>query len=147
VFQVNYLELDAGNRLGSVIHAQPKHAWQTFVISVAPLFVNTTLGALTGLPAAVVEFRYREVNWILFWLAMSVAMHSFPSKPDADQLWATICRRGTPWWLRIVGGPATLLIYVALALSPFWFDAFYAFGVVLGFASLFSADAGRFLWM
>jgi hypothetical protein len=56
---------------------------------------------------------------------ISIAMHSFPSSGDADNLWEYSKRAGrvTPWAL--TGFPVVILIKIANILSFVWFDLFY----------------------
>lgn len=116
-----------GDPAGYVIHEQPTSIWKHFLIGFGPLFVNSILGFLLGLLAARNSLFGGMVilNVVMYWLAVSVAMHSFPSKGDADSLWHSIWNDQTPLLAKIVGAPLVVLIYVGAIGSFFWADLGY----------------------
>ena len=139
VHEVVYFRL--GTPAGYVLHEEPDRYRQTFAISVAPFLINTVLalvlfGAVAvawGRPdgMGLVTDELGTVGWALLWLGFSTGMHAFPSKGDAREIW----RRSQAEWrtapLTLLGLPFVLVIYVANLLSVLWFDAIYAFGLLV----------------
>jgi hypothetical protein len=70
------------------------------------------------------------------WLAISIAMHSFPSTGDARSIWDAVWTKGAPITARIVGSPLVAIIYLGALGSIFWLDALYGAAVVLGIPQL-----------
>src|SRR3569833_1494434 len=88
VREVCYFRL--GNPAGYVIHERPSSTWKHILIGFGPLIVNSTFGFLLGLIASrhfLHEVNLQVIGGILVWLAVSIAMHSFPSRGDAQSLW------------------------------------------------------------
>ena len=125
-----------GSPAGYVIHERPSGAWKTILIGVGPFFVNTIVGFLIALSA----FLPRGDDGIsttalragLVWLAVSVAMHSFPSKDDAKGIWSTVSDRSCPMIAKIVAIPIVGFIYLGALGSVFWLDLAYAAAVTIG---------------
>ena len=137
VFEVVYFQ--AKNPAGYVLHEVPDNKWQTIMISIGPFFVNTTVGALIGLPAALPFYEYGNpgfLDYVLIYLGVSIAMHSFPSTGDASSIWQSLKEEGTSVWIRIVGFPVVGLIYLVSLGSFFWLDLLYGAFVVLGLPHL-----------
>jgi hypothetical protein len=67
----------------------------------------------------------------LTWLAVSVAMHSFPSTRDASSIWHALWAEKAPGTARLVGTPLVGLIFVGAIGSVFWLDLAYGVGVAL----------------
>lgn len=128
VYRVCYFRI--GNPAGYVEHAPPRKYSQAFIIATAPFLVNSivailifTLALKTPLTTEIYGIKLR---YILYWLGISIGMHAFPSSGDAKNLWDftwAVWRR-KPYVL--LGIPIIVLIYIANALSFFWFDAIYA---------------------
>ena len=125
-----------GNPAGYVIHEHPSSAWKTILIGVGPFFVNTILGFIIALSAFLLRGNgYLEttaVFAVLIWLAVSVAMHSFPSRGDAKGIWATVSDRRCPIMAKIVAIPIVGFIYLGALGSMFWLDLVYAVAVTIG---------------
>jgi Putative zincin peptidase len=133
VRQVCYFRF--GNPAGFVIHDRPSSVWRHILIGIGPLFVNTALGFTIGLTA--LPWRENELVFgVLMWLAVSIAMHSFPSTGDAKSIWAAIWHREAPLSARILATPLVGLIFVGAIGSFFWLDLAYGFGVVTGIPRL-----------
>lgn len=88
VLQVCYFRF--GNPAGFVIHEKPATVWTHMLIGIGPLFVNSMLGLAIGLLALLFKQRAEPLFLGLIWLAISVAMHSFPSTGDAKSIWTAI---------------------------------------------------------
>lgn len=149
-----------GDPPGYVRHAQPGRYRESFVISVAPFFVNTavSLAAFLGFgvlawsigvaDAIVVGDVGTTVNglWavanaaslervallvVLGWLGLVVGLQAFPSTGDANALWT----RSRAEWRRspvvLLGVPIVAVIYAANLLSWLWADVLYALGLAI----------------
>ena len=141
-----------GDPPGYVRHHQPSAYRTSFLISIAPFFVNTivallasfwfwvllsTLGSLhapvellEGLVAA--EPPTQAGVFVLGWLGLSIGQHAFPSNGDAATLWDRTRAewRSTP--LVLVGLPFVALIYLSNLLSWAYADLWYAVGLWTG---------------
>ena len=117
-----------GNPAGYVIHERPSSIWKHILIGFGPLIVNSVFGFLLGL-VATRHFLHQEsmqiVGGILVWLAVSIAMHSFPSTGDAKSLWQALWGEKSPTLARIVGTPLIGAIYLGAIGSIFWLDLIY----------------------
>ena len=68
--------------------------------------------------------------FILFWLGISTAMHSFPSTGDAKNIWKAVWDHDAPFSAKVVGTPLVGLIYLGAIGSVFWLDLIYGVAVV-----------------
>jgi predicted small integral membrane protein len=142
VFQVVYIRV--GNPAGYVLHEKPQNKWQTMMISIGPFFVNTILGALIALPAALPVYTFENANifhYILIYLGVSIAMHAFPSTGDAQSILAAIKDPGTKLLTKIVGYPLIGLIYIGSIGSFIWLDLVYGIAIAVGLPNLIIALA------
>lgn len=125
-----------GNPAGYVIHEHPSSGWKTILIGVGPFLVNTVLGFLVALSAFLLRANgYMEaiaLFAVLIWLAVSVAMHSFPSTGDAKGIWGTVSDRSCPIVAKVVAVPIVGFIYLGALGSMFWLDLVYALAVTIG---------------
>ncbi len=112
------------NPCGYVIHELPKTFFQSFLVSVGPLFLNTVVAMLVFALA-----KITGQNSILLWLGGSIGMHSFPSSGDAKVLWKESNRHVKDNFWAVLGYPFAILIWIASILSIIWFDLFYAMGL------------------
>ena len=137
VLKVVYFQM--GNPAGYVMHEPVKNKAQGILISVGPFIVNTVIGALISLPAALPVFTYHTagpLDYVLIYLGVSIAMHAFPSTGDARVIWHSIREENTPAWVRVIGYPVIGLIYLGSLGSFFWLDLLYGVGVALGLPNL-----------
>lgn len=137
VFKVVYFQ--AKNPLGYVVHERAQSRLQTVMISIGPFFLNTFLGALIALPAAMPVFEFNNagpLDYFLIYLGVSIAMHAFPSRGDAGNVLAIAQSKETPLWLRVVSYPIVGLIYLCSFGSMFWLDLIYGIGVAVGIPKL-----------
>jgi hypothetical protein len=122
-----------GNPAGYVLHERPPSTWRHILIGIGPLFVNTLLGLglgvvalpLAGSPDGPAGYL------LLLWLAVSVAMHSFPSTGDAKAIWGAVWRRDAPLLAKLVGTPLVAVIYAGAVGSFFWLDLAYGVAVAV----------------
>lgn len=129
-----------GNPAGFVIHEKPASLWRHMLIGIGPLFVNTAMGLAIGLGAYFMKRTSEPLYGVLLWLAVSIAMHSFPSLGDAKSIWNAIWEKGAPFLPRLVGTPLVALVVLGAVGSIFWLDALYGLGVVMGIPSLLGLD-------
>lgn len=133
VLQVCYFR--SGTPAGFVIHEAPSSVWKHILIGIGPLFVNTLLGAVIGLLALPLKHLNGDagafISIVVMWLAVSVAMHSFPSTGDAKSIWSAIWKKDIGFGAKIVGAPLVGVIYLGALGSIFWLDFVYGCGVVI----------------
>lgn len=132
VIEVCYFRI--GNPSGYVIHEIPKKASQKILIGLGPFFVNTILGALISLPAAIPVIKFgtgSPLDYVLIWLGVSIAMHSFPSVQDASGIWDATKGKDTTFILKLLVMPIVGLIYICAAGSIIWLDLVYGLGVAM----------------
>ena len=81
---------------GYVIHEQPKHLYQSLLISTAPFFINTFIGALITYPIIVNKLSKLglvSLNWQDFFritISISIGMKAIPSKSDGLSIWKSV---------------------------------------------------------
>ena len=130
VYEVCYFSLKTNNFGGGyVIHEKPTKFYQAFFITLGPFITGTIISLLVFVLyelTALVHPRLVLLELILAWLGMSIAMQSFPSTVDANNLWEETDKRITKNPLAVIGYPFVLFIYIANLLSFLWFDLFYA---------------------
>ncbi len=137
VFEVVYFQ--PKNPAGYVLHEKPARRIQQIMISIGPFFVNTILGALIGLPAAMPFFEFNNpgpLDYVLIYLGVSIAMHAFPSTGDANSIWSMLKEEGTSFWVKVIAYPVVGLIYIGSLGSFFWLDFLYGVAVVVGLPHL-----------
>lgn len=124
-----------GNPAGYVIHGRPTSVWRHILIGIGPFFVNTLAGFALGIPLALAHTDIKDLtllSGIWFWLAVSIAMHSFPSTGDAKGIWHALWSNEAPVTARVIGSPLVVIIFLGAFGSIFWLDLIYGIGVVLG---------------
>jgi hypothetical protein len=140
VFKVVYFQ--TGNPAGYVLHEAVKNKAQGIMISIGPFIVNTIIGGIIALPAALPVFKFNTpglIDYLLIYLGVSIAMHAFPSRGDAEVIRSSIKEPGTPVWVKVVGYPVVGLIYAGALGSFFWLDLLYGVGVAIGLPNLLIA--------
>ena len=123
-----------GNPAGYVVHEIPDSVYHHIWIGIGPFIVNSVIGALIALPATApsLQLHYgKKLDYILIWLGVSIAMHSFPSIGDAKGIWNALWSRKAPILARLVGTPIVVIIYLGALGSVFWLDLVYGIGVAL----------------
>jgi hypothetical protein len=133
IHQICYFRV--GTPSGYVLHEPPSTVWKNLLIGVAPFWVNTIMGFIVGLLAGLFLYRSHRLFYlgvIIAWVALSIAMHSFPSTGDAKTIWAAIWAKGAPILPRIVGTPLVGIIYIGAIGSVIWLDL--AFGSTIALA-------------
>jgi len=132
VYKTCYFRL--GTPAGYVIHGPVDSYGKAFFISTAPFLVNTTISIICYCIAVILPLGLPA--YILYWLGISTAMHSFPSNQDADNLWGHSKKAWRRNLLALFGFPVIGLIKLARILSVIWFDLLYAIALLLLIAFL-----------
>jgi len=137
VYKVCYFRL--GNPSGFVIHEPANSYGKALLIDIAPFLVNTLISLL--LFAVAVNLPFSPVAYLLYWLGISTAMHSFPSNSDADNLWS----QSKSSWKKnpqaLIGFPIVGMIKLATFFSRIWFDLLYAVALLVLVAVLFKGES------
>lgn len=137
VYKVVYFQVQ--NPAGYVLHEAPANKWHSLLISIGPFFLNTVLGAIIALPAALPISEFNNagpLDYVLLYLGVSIAMHAFPSTGDAGAIWQTLKKEDVPLPVKIVAYPVVGLIWLGAIGSFFWLDLAYGAVVALGFPHL-----------
>ena len=116
-----------GDPLGYVEHDAPEMFIDSILVSIAPFILNSTL--------AYFVFRWGlemtgVAKILTFWLGISIALHSFPSSGDADQIWNYAKNHFFSIWTPIAL-PIIILIKVVDKLKVVWLDLAYAVALML----------------
>ena len=69
------------------------------------------------------------LNYILIWLGVSIAMHSFPSTGDANSMLSIVKTGKSSFFLKVVLCPIVGLIYVGAIGSVIWLNFIYGMAV------------------
>lgn len=129
IHQVCYFRF--GNPAGFVIHEIPTNVWKHILIGIGPLFINSGMGLVIGL--LIYPLESKEIIFLpLIWLAVSIAMHSFPSTGDAKAIWKAVWSQKAPLSAKWIGSPLVVLIYAGAIGSAFWLDFFYGAFIAYG---------------
>ena len=140
IFHVCYFQF--GNPAGYVLHEKASKPLHQILIGLGPFFVNTILGAVIALPGIIGVIKFggeQPLDYVLLWLGVSIAMHSFPSTQDASGIWDAIKDENLSWPLKIIFTPFVGLIFVGAIGAFFWLDLIYGIGV----ANLLSEIIGQ----
>ncbi len=118
---------------GYVIHERPATVWRHLLVGSGPFLLNTSLGLAWGWMARQGFDWIRDPFWtraVLTWLAVAIAMHAFPSLPDANNVMSDIWSKGVRWYTRLLATPLGALLYLGAFGSWIWLDV--AWGVAVG---------------
>lgn len=132
VLDVCYFQF--GSPVGFVQHEKPSRPSQQIWIGVGPFFLNTLVGAVISMPAAIPVFHFESTNpldYFLIWLGVSIAMHAFPSIGDAQSIWQSLRDGDVSILTKIFAFPIVGLIFAGAAGSVFWLDLLYGVGIAL----------------
>jgi hypothetical protein len=132
IFKVCYFQLESP--AGYVLHGPPSNLWKHILIGVGPFIINSSIGIALGMFAHFLKMEDRHSDFtsvIFYWLAISIAMHSFPSTGDAKSIWTAIWQKGAPIFPRVVGVPLVTIIFLGAIGSVFWLDLVYGVCLVL----------------
>jgi hypothetical protein len=132
VFEVCYFRV--GNPAGYVVHEPPRNPMQQVLVGVAPFFVNSLVGAIIAFPAAIPILKFdagSPLDYVLLWLGVSIAMHSFPSTGDANTIWKSLWSKENSAVVRWLAMPIVAFIYLGAIGSVFWLDLLYGVALVM----------------
>ena len=134
VLEVCYFRF--GNPSGYVVHEHPPKTSQHILIGIGPFLLNSIVGGLIALPAAIPALQFdagTPIDYFLIWLGVTSAMHSFPSTGDAKALWQAVWGKKTQWLTRLLVSPLVVIIYLGAIGSVLWLDLAYGAGVAMLF--------------
>jgi len=127
VHRICYFRL--GNPSGYVIHGPVRHYRQILLIDTAPFIINSLISFLLFLAAGTIPPG--TAKYVLYWLGISVAMHSFPSAEDTANLWHHSKRALKKNPLVVFCLPIVGLMKLAQILSIIWFNLLYAVALLI----------------
>jgi hypothetical protein len=127
VYKTCYFRL--GNPAGYVLHGPIDSYWKAFLISTAPLLINTAIAVILFFIAVIISLGLAA--YILCWLGISIATHSFPSSEDADNLWrySKAAFRKNP--LALLCFPLVGLMKLAARINTVWFGLLYGVALLM----------------
>ncbi|GKX31544.1 hypothetical protein SH1V18_40240 [Vallitalea longa] len=131
IFDVRYFQFS--NPSGYVIHEEPKEIYQHILISIGPFFLNTLLGAFIAMSSSIPVLDYnsgKPLDYLLLWLGISIAMHAFPSRQDANNIWYIIKSKKSNLATKIICFPLVVIIYIFSIGSIIWLDLLYGVSIV-----------------
>lgn len=120
-----------GNPAGYVIHKDVQDYDEAFLICTAPFLINTFAAGVVFTLAIKGQFDSSLVRPVLYWLGIAIAMHSFPSSGDAQNLWDYSRKMWYKNLWALLGFPVVALIRLASSLRVIWFDLFYALALLV----------------
>ena len=112
-----------GNPAGFVKHDEPDKFYQSLLISLGPLIVNSlvTLVCFARISSPYLTWQ----NLLVAWLGIAVGLHAIPSTGDTRTLVQTTNRRFWRNPLVALGYPVALALYVLNLLRRVHADAIY----------------------
>lgn len=123
---------------GILVHQATYHLFSrktnTFLVEIGIFIINTIVGAITALPGALVVIKFGAgtmFDYILIWLGVSIAMHSFPSLEKARKIWIMVRSKKTPCRLKFIATPIVIFMYLFAKGSVVWLDLLYGIGIAL----------------
>jgi len=128
-----------GNPAGYVIHGPVDNFGKAFLIATAPFLINTV--AAVAFFSVSVAFLSGLSLYILCWLGISTAMHSFPSSQDADNLWDSSKNAWRRNPLVLFSFPVIGLMKLGGLVNNVWLDLIYAVALFLLVAYLFKGSS------
>jgi len=118
-----------GNPAGYVVHAEVDSYGKTFLICIAPLLFNTVAALIFFAIAVLIPLGWP--TYVLGWLGIACAMHSFPSDIDADNLWDSSKKTWRRNPMVLLGLPVIGLMKLAAILKAVWFDLVWAVALLV----------------
>lgn len=130
VYDVRYFK-PLAKPAGYVVHGHPDNLRSAFLISAGPLIVNTILCAILGIVGSlqilVLDNEHADgTHIVIFWLAISIGAHAFPSNHDAREFVARVEQDRGSGLLYFTAKGFSGLLAIANALRVIWFDMIYA---------------------
>lgn len=128
-----------GNPAGYVIHEPPSKDYHQILIGVGPFLVNSLLGAIIAFPAAIPVIKFSSgtpLDYLIIWVGVSIAMHSFPSTGDADSMLTVLSSKTISPLTRALVKPIVWLIKLGAMGSVIWLDLVYGIALAMAFPAL-----------
>ena len=140
IFDVCYFRF--GSPPGYVIHEAPLNIHESLLIGLGPFFASSLLGALLAIPAIIPALQFRvtsPADYILAWMGISIASHSFPDADEARNLWHGLWNCKTSTSTRLFAAPLVGFLCIGALGNLFCVDLLYGIGVVIGIPYLLLA--------
>lgn len=127
VYDTCYFKMDKSRTRGYVIHEHEKNIRDAFLISLAPLIINTILSAVLMLPGIIQMFVLdidRPTFGLLFllWVGFTVGLRAIPSDVDTDGLMNSLTRleasKSTVVIAKIIGYVCSILRCIFGSILP-----------------------------
>jgi hypothetical protein len=137
VFKVVYFQ--TRNPAGYVLHEILDNKNQSIIITIGPFIINTLLGFIISLPAALPTFQIstaKPVDYVLVYLGFTLAMHAFPSNVDIKSSFSKTKEKNTAFLIKIIGYPITGLIFCNTLKGFFWLELVYGLILSIGLPHL-----------
>jgi len=112
-----------GKTAGFVMHDEPTKFYQSFLISIGPLLINSFLAML-----CFARFKIQYTTWqpwVFVWLGFAVGMHAIPLSQDAKALFQAANHRFWHNPLVIISYPLILILYILYLLKKIHIDIIY----------------------
>jgi len=113
-----------GRTAGYVVHDEPEKFYQSFLVSIGPLLVNSLLALFAF--AQIAAGRPLWLQILCVWLGLAFSLHAIPSDGDAGALLKTANRRVRKNPLIILGYPFVGLLYLLAFLKNTRLNFLYA---------------------
>ncbi|MCX6344951.1 MAG: metalloprotease family protein [Armatimonadetes bacterium] len=123
-----------GSPAGYVVYETPQNTYHHIWICAGPFVTNTIIGVAVAFYGSIHLLPLWHAAWfdyVLIWLGVSIAMHSFPSTGDARSLWRGLWGKKAPFFARLIGTPIVGIIYLGALGSFFWLDLVYGAAVAV----------------
>ncbi len=142
VHRVCYFRL--GSPAGYIIHNGIENFGKMFLITIAPFLINTTLAVAIFFLAFSMPSR-STLFFVLCWLGISLAMHSFPSTGDLENLLQNARRQWRHNIAALLALPAVWLFKLVRLRDTIWLGLIHAV-VVLVLTGLLAKWFRLVLW-
>lgn len=129
VYGINYFSIDSA-RAGYVYHQRTNNTLHVFLISFAPLFINSFFCMIFTLPyMSTVHIAGEGINnfanGFLWWIGMSMGINAFPSNQDTDNVLSVAEENNSSFIVLLL----CYLMKLMNWLSYVWMDLVYAYGL------------------
>jgi hypothetical protein len=129
VYKVCYFRYD--NPYSYTIHEPITNLGAALLIAIGPFLVGTTLCIILSFPASILTqtlqtpMDSRNLT-LLFWISVSIGMHSFPSNQAIAEFQETIQNANAKLHIYIIAKIFNLFLKLISALRAIWIDLIYA---------------------
>jgi len=123
-----------GQTAGFVQHDEPTKFYQSFLISIGPLLINSFLAMVLFSRFKMPYLTWQP--WVLLWLGFAIGMHAIPSSQDAKSLFQAANHRFLHNPLVVIAYPFILLLYILYLLKKFHIDILFV-GVLFWLGNIY----------